>query len=139
MQEQVPPLRSGRRRKSGPLLCGTSEFAVAPAEIPEADKQRHHCRKRRRITHQQQRRGIKPAEQPGQRNPEQECCYHTVYHRKNRISLPAEICVEAEHEANDDAVDAIAPQVVCRHVNDSRVFGENASQTLREKLRIDAE
>lgn len=62
-----------------------------------------------------------------------------MYHREERIALPAEIGIDAEHEADHDAVDAIAVQIGGAHLHDCRVCGEDAGQRIRQELHVGAE
>ena len=57
-----------------------------------------------------------------------------MYHREERIALPAEIGIDAEHEADHDAVDAIAVQIGGAHLHDRLVRGEDAGQRIRQEL-----
>ena len=62
-----------------------------------------------------------------------------MYHGKQRIALPAEVGVDAEHEADHDAVDAISVQVARAHLDDGFLVREDAGQRVRQELRIDTE
>ena len=62
-----------------------------------------------------------------------------MYHREERIALPAEVGIDAEHKADHDAVDAIAVQVARTHLDHGFIVRKDAGQRVRQKLRINAE
>ncbi len=47
-------------------------------------------------------------ESPGEGYAEKEGGNEAVYHRKPRIALPAEIGIDTEYKADNDAIDAVA-------------------------------
>lgn len=85
--------------------------ACPPPHVPKADQQRSQRGKRRGESHPEEQRRVYQAEQPRQRNAEQEGRYQAMYHREERIVLPAEIVIDVERDADHDAVDAIAVQI----------------------------
>ena len=78
------------------------------------------------------------AEQIGERDTEQECRDHAVDHREPRVALSAEEGIDAEHEADDDAVNAIPTQIAGSHFDDGGIFRENPCQVFGPKLGIEA-
>ena len=57
-----------------------------------------------------------------------------MYHREPRISLPAEVRVDAEYETDHHAVDTVTSEVFGTHCNHVRVAGEDGGQCLWQEL-----
>ena len=81
--------------------------AYMDPHIPETYHQRSQRGQRRGEPHPEERCRVNLTEQPRQGNTEQEGSYQAMYHGKQRIALPAEIGVDAEHEGDHNTCQRI--------------------------------
>lgn len=113
------------KRLSFSVLIHPRHLSPSACPLPhvlKADQQRSQRDKRRGESHPEEQRRVYQAEQPRQRYVEEEGRYQAMYHREERIVLPAEIGIDAEHKADHDAVDTIAVQI-------GRAYRPNPTET----------
>ena len=116
--------------RSHPVL----QLPFVPFQVPETDQQRHQSGEWRGVSHQYQVGGVNLTAQVGEGDTEQEGGNHAVYHGEPRVTLPAEVRVDAEHEAHHHAVDAVSAQVSGCHCYHGGVVRENACQRFGQEL-----
>lgn len=111
-----------------------TQLPFVPFQVPETDQQRHQSGERRGVSHQYQVGRVNLTAQVGEGDTEQEGGNHAVYHGEPRVALPAEVRVDAEHEAHHHAVDAVSAQVSGCHFYHGGVVRENACQRFGQEL-----